>query len=86
MKSCLGAESENKGLVIILSRHLIVKTQKWKSQNNVWNLFKFNNEDTRTTSLTSLIMNRYYILVWHSTVDFEQVNTSLVVINTSLYS
>ena len=25
--------------------------QQWKYQNNVWNLFKVNNEETRTTSI-----------------------------------
>ena len=34
-------------------RHLLVQSQQWKHQNNVWNLFKVNSKDTRTTSLTS---------------------------------
>ena len=31
---------------------LLVQSQQWKHQNNVWNLFKVNNRDTRTTSMT----------------------------------
>ena len=35
------------------SRHLPVQSQQWKHQNNVWNRFKVNNNNNRTTSLTS---------------------------------
>ena len=35
------------------SQHLLVPNQQWKHQNNVWNLFKVNNKDTRTTSMKS---------------------------------
>ena len=35
------------------SWHLLVQSQQWKHQNNVWNMFKVNNKDTKTTSLTS---------------------------------
>ena len=35
------------------SWHLLVQTQQWKHQNNVCNLFKDNNKDNRTTSMTS---------------------------------
>ena len=34
------------------SRHLLVQSQQLKHQNNVWNMFKVNNKDSRTTSLT----------------------------------
>ena len=34
------------------SRHFF-QSQQWKHQNNEWNVFKVNNKDTRTTSLTS---------------------------------
>ena len=33
------------------SRNLLVQSQQGKHQNNVWNLFKVNNKDTRTTSV-----------------------------------
>ena len=34
------------------SWHLLVQIQQWtKYQSNVWNLFKFNNKDTRTMSM-----------------------------------
>ena len=36
-----------------LRRHLLVQSQKWKHQNNVWNLLKVSNKTTRMTSLTS---------------------------------
>ena len=32
--------------------YLLVQSQQWKQQNKVWNLFKVNNKDTRTTSMT----------------------------------
>ena len=37
----------------VTSRHLLVQSQQWKHQNNMWNLFKVNNKDTKTTSVTS---------------------------------
>ena len=37
------------------NRHLIVQCQQWEHQNNVWNLFKVNNKETRTTTFTVLI-------------------------------
>ena len=30
--------------------YLLVKSEQWKYQSNVWNLLKTNNEETRTTS------------------------------------
>ena len=36
------------------SRYLLVQSQRCKHRNNVWNLFKVNNKDTWTTSLTLL--------------------------------
>ena len=45
--------------------YLLVQSQQWKHQNNMWNLFKVNNKDTRTTSLTLLFtLNRFHILHW----------------------
>ena len=35
------------------SWHLLVQSQEWKHQSNVWNRSQVNNKDTRTTSLTS---------------------------------
>ena len=35
------------------SRYLLVQSPQWQYQNNVWNLFKVNNKDTRMTSLRS---------------------------------
>ena len=32
--------------------HLLVQSHKWKHQNNVQNLLKLNNKDTRITSIT----------------------------------
>ena len=37
------------------NRRLLVRSQQKKHQNNVWNLFKSNNKDIRTTSVTLLI-------------------------------
>ena len=34
------------------SRRLLVPNQQWKHQSNVWNLFKINDKDTRTNSIT----------------------------------
>ena len=30
-------------------RYLLVQSQQWKHQSNMWNLFYGNNKDTRTT-------------------------------------
>ena len=35
---------------ILPCRHLLVQSQQWKHQNNVWNMFKINNKDTWMTS------------------------------------
>ena len=35
------------------SRLLLVQNQQWKHQNNVWNLFKVTNKDSRTPSFKS---------------------------------
>ena len=61
------------------SRALLVQSQQWKHQSNVWKLFKVNNKDTRTTSMTSFWC--LYRQLWKdftyssgvSIVDFEQV-------------
>ena len=50
------------------SRLLLVQSQQWKHDSNLWNMFKVNNKSTRTTSVTSvsllLISNRFHTLVW----------------------
>ena len=35
------------------SRHLDAQSQQWKHQESLWNLFRFNNKDTWTTSMMS---------------------------------
>ena len=46
---------------------LFVQNQWWK-QKNVWDLFKINNKDTRTTSLMS-----FYCLSCHPGTDFSEL-------------
>ena len=48
------------------------QSQQWKHQNNVWNVLKVKNKDTRTMSMTSfcdmvsllLTLNRFYPSFW----------------------
>ena len=62
------------------SQHLLVQSQQWKHQNNVGNLFKFNNKDIITMSSTSLWCLYCYLWTnftyWFtvSIADFEKVN------------
>ena len=42
----------------------VVQSQQWKHQNIVSNLFKVNNKDTRTRSITSITLNRFHTLYW----------------------
>ena len=35
-----------------LSQHLLVRSQQWKHQNNVWNIFEVENEGTRAMLVT----------------------------------
>ena len=51
------------GLVLPI-HHLHVQSQQWKHQNNVWNLFKVNNKDYRTTSLTTERRHIFHTLFW----------------------
>ena len=54
------------------SRYLLVQSQQWKYQNNVWNLFKVNNKETRTMNdvidifLKSLLLtlSRFSTFFW----------------------
>ena len=67
------------------SRYLLVQSQQCKHQNNVWNLFKVYNKDTRTTSLALFIdvilmsllltLNDFIHCYGSSIDDFEQANT-----------
>ena len=34
-------------------RYLLFQSRQWKHKNDVWNLYKISNQDTRMTSLTS---------------------------------
>ena len=67
-------------------RHLLVQSQQWKQQNNVWNLIKVNNRDnrdTRTTLLTSgvfivnfeLIHTLFWCFHWWLWTSFESAFT-----------
>ena len=73
-------------LQLLPSQQLLVQSQQWKHQNNVWNLFKINNDDTRTTSITSFWGLYCYpkAVFTHrssvSIVDFKQVNSGWVVL------
>ena len=64
----------------ILCRHLLVQSINEKNQNNVWNMIKDNNNDTKT-SLMSFWCLYYWLWTYFkhyfgvSIVDVEQVNT-----------
>ena len=56
---------------MVPSRHLLAQSKRWKQQKNVWNWFKVNNKDIRTTAITSnhihqshpiLTRNRFHTL------------------------
>ena len=65
-------------------RYLLVQSQQWKLQNNMQRLFKGNNKDTRTKSVTSFLclycksLNLFIHCSSISIVDIEQVNISWV--------
>ena len=46
--------------------YFLVQSQQWKHHNNVWNLLKVYNKDTRGVVLESLLLtlNRFHILLW----------------------
>ena len=63
-------------------QHLLF--QKWKHQNNVWNLFRVQDKDTRRQWCSGVfIVNFEHIHFIHfsgvSIVDFEQINTCCLV-------
>ena len=68
-------------LKVFPSRYIIVQSQQRKYENNVWNLSKIDNENTRLTSVTSFWC--FYCQLWTYftycpdvyIVNFEQANT-----------
>ena len=64
------------------NRHIVFQSHQWTHQNNMWNFFKFKNQDSRTISMTSF----WYLYGWFradflhyfdvSIVDFEHVNNN----------
>ena len=46
--------------------HILVQSQDWKQQKNVWILFKVNNKGTRKRHLMSLFLslNRFHKFFW----------------------
>ena len=50
------------------SLQLFVQNQQWKDQNNVWNLLKIKNKDTRATTLTSFCC--FYCKLWEDLALF----------------
>ena len=76
--------------IIFSTRRLLVQSQEWKHQKDMWNLFKANNKDTRTTSMTLvscphlLALNRFHTLfysfygwLWTNDFRFGSHNVSL---------
>ena len=67
--------------------HLLVQSQQWKHQKNVWNPFKVNNKDNSLTSMGWFWC--LYCQLWIGftnvscffIVDFEQVNAGLFTVN-----
>ena len=59
-------------------KQIYIQSQQWKHTNNVWNLFKVENKDTRTTSdqLQTCLTPSFSV----SIVDFEKVNISWALI------
>ena len=65
------------------SWYLLVWSQQWKHQNNVWNLFRVNNKDTRTTSwccFDAFVVNfeHFTHCPGVSIVDFEPENAGWI--------
>ena len=54
---------------------------KWKYQDNVWNLIKVKNKDTRTTLITSDFKNCSGVSIF----DLEQVNTGWLIVPKNSY-
>ena len=59
------------------SRHLLVQSQQWKQQNNMWNIFRVNKKETRMTSMA--LFWRHYCKLW---IDFTRYfDVSIVTLN-----
>ena len=43
-------------------RHVLVQSQQWKQQNIQWNIFKYNDKNTRTTSIEAFCKNSWGLL------------------------
>ena len=48
-----------------VSQNLLIESQQWKHQNNVWNLSKVNNKNTRMASVTP-----FWCRYWQLWTDF----------------
>ena len=60
------------------SWYLLFQSKQWKQQNNAWNLFRFNNKDTRRTSGVVLMLTDCTHCLGVLITDFEQVNAGWV--------
>ena len=54
-----------------ISQYLLVQSQKRKHQSNMWNLFKVNNKDAKTTSVMP-----FGVFI----VNFEQISHIVLVV------
>ena len=66
-----------KHLFFCSSRHLIVQSQQWKHQQNVWNLLTLQTPERRYSDVFIInFIYRFHTKISHkvSTVSFEQVN------------
>ena len=75
------ADSCWKVISLLQDFHFIVPSQQWKHLNNVQNLFKVNNKDTRHLVFLLLTLNRFLKLLWCFHCYFEQVNTGCITAN-----
>ena len=73
------------------NRHLLVPSQQWKHQTNVWNLFKVYNKDTRTTYMTFCCLScwiwtdfRHCFVVWEP--DSTRCNLKRIYYAANCYS
>ena len=52
------------GLKWVSSRQILVRSERWKHQNNARNLFKVNDKDTRTTLMLMMWFWILYCWLW----------------------
>ena len=64
----------------LLSWHLFVQHQQWKHQENVWNLLKVNNKDTRMTSLMCL-----YCSLWANKCRMDKFLSNMLFFLTNVF-